>query len=112
MFCKHCGKEVSDVAVVCLGCGAAVRSAAAIATTNQKQLWVFIALGILLGGLGIHNVYAGYTGRGAKQLVASIIGVALLAVFFIGSLIIIGVGISILMDLLKVRKDASGAPFV
>jgi TM2 domain-containing membrane protein YozV len=112
MFCKHFGKEVSDVAVVCLGCGAAV--APAIATTalrNQKQLWVFIALGILLGGLGIHNFYAGYIGRGAKQLVASIIGVALLGVL-IGSLIILGVGISILMDLIKTRKDASGTPFV
>jgi len=33
----------------------------------------YILLGIFLGGLGIHNFYAGYTGRGVAQLLTTLL---------------------------------------
>ena len=37
-----------------------------------KQRIVYILLALLLGGLGIHNFYAGHTGRAVAQLLITI----------------------------------------
>jgi TM2 domain-containing membrane protein YozV len=38
-----------------------------------KSRGVFIILGLLLGCLGIHNFYAGYNGKGAVQLIITLV---------------------------------------
>ncbi|HNQ77570.1 MAG TPA: TM2 domain-containing protein [Acidobacteriota bacterium] len=42
------------------------------AQTPPKSKMAFILLGIFLGTLGIHNFYAGYTGKGVVQLLISV----------------------------------------
>ena len=42
------------------------------AMVNQKSRTVYIILAIFLGGLGVHNFYAGRTGIGVAQLLITI----------------------------------------
>ncbi len=70
-----------------------------------KSRLAYILLAFFLGGLGIHNFYAGYTGKGIAQL---------LLVLLTGWLVIpaIAVLIWILVEICTVTKDAKGVPFV
>jgi len=62
---------------------------------------VFIILGVLLGLLGIHNFYAGYYGRGAAQLVITVLlGWVLVGIFI--------TAIWVLIELFTVTADADG----
>lgn len=64
----------------------------------------YIVLGLFLGTLGIHNFYAGYTGRGLAQL--------LIAVFLFWTIIAIPiVWIWAIVDICTVETDARGRPF-
>ena len=49
----------------------------ALLVKPQKSRGIYIILGVLLGGLGLHNFYAGHLGRGAGQLVLTILAVVL-----------------------------------
>lgn len=67
MYCKNCGNEVNDNAVVCLKCGAAVNS------VNQdlaggKDWLTSLLLCFFLGYFGIHRFYTGHTAIGVIQL--------------------------------------------
>ena len=69
-----------------------------------KERIAYILLGILFGGLGVHNFYAGYTGRAVAQLV--------LTVFFFWLIIpLIIVPIWVLVEVITVKQDAHGVPF-
>jgi len=46
---------------------------------SQKSRSTYIVLGIFLGALGIHNFYAGYTGRAVGQLCLSVLTLGYLA---------------------------------
>lgn len=72
---------------------------------QPKQRIAYILLGLFLGGLGIHNFYAGYVARGVVQLVISVVGLLIL----IGPLIS---GIWALIEICTVRTDSEGIPFV
>ena len=81
-------------------------SSVQIATANiPKKRSIYILLAVFLGGLGIHNFYAGYSGRGLAQL---------LILIFTGWLIIpaVAVGIWVLVEICSVTKDADNIPFV
>lgn len=69
-----------------------------------KSRVMYIVLGLLLGLLGIHNFYAGYTTRAVIQLLISI---------FTGWLVIplVGVAIWVLIEVITVQEDAQGIPF-
>jgi hypothetical protein len=62
MYCNHCGTEILDKAAVCVKCGVATGNAV-IPGTPTKSRVAYVLLGLFLGGLGIHNFYAGYTGK-------------------------------------------------
>lgn len=99
MYCRNCGKEVDQQAVACPGCGVAPKSqkkfcfncgqpteAAQVICTKcgvglapssapgSKNKLVAGLLGILLGSLGIHKFYLGYTKEGIIMLVVSLAG--------------------------------------
>lgn len=75
MFCSNCGKEIHDEAVICVGCGVPTHKAR-VANTDPLAKSKIAAglLGILLGGLGIHNFYLGFTGKAVAQLLLTIVG--------------------------------------
>lgn len=127
MFCRNCGKEIDNNAAVCTGCGFAVGQGAnfcpncgaqttpgaAICTncgvalaqpvqaSEQKSKLAAGLLGIFLGGLGVHNFYLGYTGKGIAQIFLSFC-------FGIGYIWGLIEGIMILAG--SINKDAKGVP--
>jgi TM2 domain-containing membrane protein YozV len=70
----------------------------------MKSRLAFILLGLFVGALGIHNFYAGYTGRGVAQLLITLL---------IGWLFVplIFVGIWILIEIITVTADSDGVKF-
>ena len=103
MYCTNCGTEISDRAAICVKCGVATGTAV-IPWTQTKSRTAYVLLGIFLGGLGIHNFYAGYTGKAVAQLLITLLT---------GWLIIplIAVGIWVIVEVCTVTKDANGTPF-
>ncbi|HOJ30557.1 MAG TPA: TM2 domain-containing protein [bacterium] len=123
MYCKNCGKEVSEQAAVCVvcgispkkgnkfcfNCGTPVNPQAEICTkcgvklmtsNNEGKDWlVVVLLSALVGQFGIDRFYLGYTGLGILKL-----------------LTLGGCGIWWLIDLILVAtnniKDANGNPLV
>ena len=95
MFCKNCGNNMDPNAAICVrcgcargvgqafcpNCGAPTYAGAAVCTNcgcglvmappaDAKSKLAAGLLGILLGSLGIHNFYLGYTGKGVAQLLS------------------------------------------
>jgi TM2 domain-containing membrane protein YozV len=69
---------------------------------QQKDRIAYILLGIFLGVFGVHNFYAGYTGRAVAQLLISVL------TLFFGSFIS---AIWAIIEVCTVTADASGVPF-
>lgn len=73
---------------------------------SSKSRGVYIILGVLLGGTGAHNFYAGYYPIGVVQLV--------LAAFWLATqstIILLGLAGWIIADLCFTTKDQTGKPF-
>ena len=126
MYCRNCGREIANNAAVCVTCGVAVGQGtnycyncgaetmpnAAVCTRcgvalfqpivgEQKSKLVAGLLGIFLGGLGIHNFYLGYIGKGIAQIVLSFcFGIGAIWGFIEGIMILAG----------SINKDANGVP--
>jgi TM2 domain-containing membrane protein YozV len=67
----------------------------------QKSRLSYILLGLFLGGLGIHNFYAGYSGKGVAQLLLTLL-------LFWTIVVPIGVWIWIIVEICTVDTDANG----
>lgn len=128
MFCRNCGNEIDNTAVVCVKCGVAAGNGAnfchncgaqsapgaAVCTScgvafaqpipagEQKSKMAAGLLGVFLGGLGIHNFYLGYIGKGVAQIILTVccFGVGAIWGFIEGIMILCG----------KIDKDAKGIP--
>ena len=72
-YCPHCGAEVNPEAVMCVACG--TKFAELEPETSDKSKLAAGLLGIFLGGLGIHNFYLGYTGKAIVQLLLGTVGI-------------------------------------
>lgn len=72
--------------------------------TEQKSRLVAGLLGILLGGLGIHRFYLGYTAIGILQIVVTVL------TFGLGALWGLIEGIMIIVGSSSFRADARGVP--
>ena len=96
-FCQHCGAETDPVAEICVKCG--VRLAT---QTDAKSKLVAGLLGLFLGGLGVHRFYLGYVGIGIVQTIVTPItfGLGVPWGFMEGILILTG----------SMNKDAKGQP--
>ena len=69
--------------------------------TAPKQRIVYVLLALFLGCLGIHNFYAGYTGKGVAQLLITIFTWWLIIPVF-------GVAIWAIVEAIVVETDAQG----
>jgi len=75
-----------------------------IIVAPAKSRVAYILLGLFLGGLGVHNFYAGYTGRGVAQL--------LLNLCLFGTIVVpFGIGIWVLIEVIVTDRDPYGIPF-
>lgn len=103
-YCPHCGKETAPVAVVCLSCGCSLTNTKAVEGAKSKLIAGL--LGIFLGGLGIHDFYLGNTQKAIIHILLATVG----ALVFVGPVIsgIWGLvdGIFILTG--KISVDANG----
>ena len=68
----------------------------------SKSRIVYILFGLCLGTLGIHNFYAGYTGRGIAQLLLTLLTCGVLS---------IPIWIWAIIEVITVTKDAAGVDF-
>lgn len=100
MYCKQCGKEIVNEAIVCVHCGVATGTVSI--STGSKSRIGYVLFGIFLGCFGIHNFYAGYVGRGLAQLLITIFAwwLALIPVFI--------VWVWAIVEVCVVTKDARG----
>jgi len=109
MFCKQCGTEISDKAVICVHCGAEVDSKfSAQANPNAKSKLVAGLLAIFVGYLGIHNFYLGYNKNGIIQLLLSTVG----ALLIFGPIVAVVWSLVEAVQILtgKIDKDADNIP--
>lgn len=72
-FCTHCGKELSDEAVVCIGCGCAVNGAGSIQAAAAGEdipngFLNLLSFFVPLAGLIMFCVMLNKTPRKAKQI--------------------------------------------
>jgi len=73
-----------------------------VSGTTYKSRTTYIVLGIFLGALGIHNFYAGYTGRAVGQLCLTVLTLGILGmVSWIWAII----------EICIVEKDSTGLRF-
>lgn len=80
MFCKNCGSEISDKAVVCIKCGVPVTP---IYCESQNQVSneriIVLLLCFFLGGLGVHRFYTKNIGIAISQLLLGILSCGLIS---------------------------------
>lgn len=69
---------------------------------TPKSRLAYILMGLFLGGLGVHNFYAGYNGKGIAQLLMSILSFGILTPV---------VWIWVIVEIITVTKDVKGIPF-
>jgi len=70
MFCKNCGKQIDDKAVICVHCGVPTsnQSSSSIQPEGTFDWLTTLLLCFFLGFLGIHSFYTKKTGIGIAQL--------------------------------------------
>lgn len=122
MQCPYCGNDVPPGVSTCPSCGASMpadsfqpsrsavtpqtqyaRPSASYGQGTAKSQTVYVILGILLGYFGVHDFYAGYTGKGVAQLLISVLSCGAAAwVSWIWAIV----------EICTVKQDAKGIPFV
>jgi TM2 domain-containing membrane protein YozV len=77
MFCQNCGKEISDQATACPGCGHPVRAAGGAymgpgnsggKRVSPSSRLAALLLCIFLGVIGVHRFYVGKVGTGIAMI--------------------------------------------
>lgn len=90
-YCRECGKEISENAVVCIHCGCQVKELKSTATVTRNNKWIALLLWFFLGGFGGHKFYIGRTDLGVAYILSMTVGWLLFAIppFIVGILLIV-----------------------
>lgn len=70
MYCKECGKEINDKAVICPNCGCKTKSV----LNTEKNKWIALLLWFFLGAFGGHRFYVGDTGGAVGYILCFTLG--------------------------------------
>jgi TM2 domain-containing membrane protein YozV len=81
--------------------------------TPAKSRLAYILLAFFLGGLGVHNFYAGYTKRAVLELASCLALIPIIGFLTcgFGFLLYIALWVWIIVEMITVTKDAQGVPF-
>ncbi len=71
-YCRECGKEINENAVVCIHCGCQVKEIKNVDTKPNR--WIALLLWFFLGGIGGHKFYIGRNDLGIAYLLSMTIG--------------------------------------
>ncbi len=77
----------------------------------HKSRSTYIVLGIFLGALGIHNFYAGYTGKAVGQLCLSVLMLGMLSIVSWAWVLLIVSWVWAIVEICIVDKDSTGLSF-
>ncbi len=66
-YCSNCKSETDPNAAICMKCGVALKAHANL-NPDSKDWLTTLLLCIFLGGLGVHRFYTKHTGIGVAQL--------------------------------------------
>ncbi len=97
-YCQNCGATTTEGQVVCLNCGFSLQAKDS-SEESERNMYIAAALAFFLGSIGIHDFYLGYTKRGIIKVVLT---VAL-------AIIVIGPAISSIWSLVDFIKILSGS---
>lgn len=72
MFCKNCGAEIDDKAVICIKCGCSTgnenKKPASDKNISEKSRLAAALLCWFFGIIGVHRFYVGKVGSGIAQI--------------------------------------------
>lgn len=91
-YCPSCGSETNPDAAVCVKCGVALKKSSPGSTGVQSEKSKTTAglFAIFLGHLGIHEFYLGNKNKAVIKIIATVISI-ILTIFGIGLLGILGI---------------------
>ena len=75
-FCAYCGNTTTAGQDVCTGCGHKLEKFVIAAPEKKKSRVAAALFALFLGGLGVHNFYLGFAGRGIVQLLLCWTGIS------------------------------------
>ena len=79
-FCQNCGEAIGEEAIVCLKCGSPIEPAVQEVPVGEvKSKLAAGLLGIFLGYLGVHNFYLGFTSKAVAQLLMTVLSCGFLS---------------------------------
>ena len=73
-YCPNCGVETQPDAVICVQCGVGFIKPEDEVAVGEKSKLAAGLLGIFLGCFGVHNFYLGFTGKAVGQLLLGTLG--------------------------------------
>ncbi|HBF33218.1 TPA: hypothetical protein DDW35_01515 [Candidatus Sumerlaeota bacterium] len=113
MFCTHCGKKIANAAVICVHCGVPTGEISNPSSSAPKSRIVYILIAFFFGGLGVHNLYAGYSGRAVTQMFITLFAALFIAweTEMVAAILMLVLLAWILLDIVSVAKDAKGVRF-
>ncbi len=92
MFCPYCGKQLADIADICVGCGHSVRQITKNAQTDSASAgWWWLGFFFPIIGFVLWAVWTGEYPKKAKKaltgslvgIIASVVGIILFWVIYI-----------------------------
>lgn len=104
-YCPNCGARTDPNAVICTKCGIQFSRFIGYDDSQKSKIAAGI-MGVLLGSLGVHNFYLGYTKKAIAQLLISVLTLGVFS--FVSAIWGFIEGILILTG--SIRTDAYGIP--